>query len=135
MTAESITAAGREAAAALMVDSCQVTRGGTRVFDPETGDYTFPAAEVVYTGQCQIQVTSAEVAASPDVEGGGVIIQRITVKLPVDGTVYQLRDTVEVTSSALDPTLDGKRYRIVAGHAKTFATARRLEGVEVVEDD
>ena len=118
-----------------MVDSCTVTRGDARTFDPVTRTYTTPAGATVYSGACRVQVASAVAPASPDVDGYGLTTQRITVHVPVSSVEYRLRDVVTVTAALMDPTLVGKRFRVVGGHAKTFATARRLECVEAIEDD
>lgn len=135
MTAETITQAGRTAAAALMIDACIIRRsGGARVFDPNTGTYTTPASSIVYQGPCQVQIATLGDAATPDVEGGGTTVQQLVVKLPVDDTEYRVQDVVEVTSSILDETLVGRRFRVAGLHAKTFATARRLQCDEVTGD-
>lgn len=118
----------RAEAEALMVDSCTITRdGGAPTFDPNTGTYTDPAGSTVYTGACQVQLSDGLSARSSEAGGTELITSRVTVKIPVSATGVRVGDVVTITAATLDPDLVDHRYVIAAEHAKTFATARRLE--------
>lgn len=111
-----------------MVDACTITRGGgDPVFDPNTGTYTTPAGTTVYTGKCEVQITDGLNARAADVGGTEVTLSRLTVKIPMSVEGVQVDDIVTITASLLDPDLVDQTFRVLAGFAKTFATARRLQ--------
>ena len=58
MSIESVIAAGRDAFAGILTDTCDITKPGPTkpVFDDETGQYVTPARVSVYRGPCRIQV-------------------------------------------------------------------------------
>lgn len=118
----------RAEAEARMVDACTITRGGgAPVFDPNTGMYTTPAGTTVYTGPCEVQISDGLTARQADAGGTDVTLSRLTVKVPISVEGIQIDDTVTITASLLDPDLVDQDYRVEAGFAKTFATARRLQ--------
>ena len=64
----------------------------------------------------------------PVLEGGLHI--PITAALPADGWEFEC---VEVGPDS-DPSLVGRRWRVVSTPAKSYATARRLDVVEVTQE-
>lgn len=121
----------RQQAESLMVDEATITRnGGEAVFDPVTGTYTDPADSTIYTGPCRVQVGAPSVT-TPEAGGDVLSVLRLTVQVPVSATGIQVNDVVTITAATHDPDLEGKTYRVTGTHAKTHATARRLEVEEV----
>jgi hypothetical protein len=119
-----------------MVDRCIVNRGpyGPGTFDPGTGTYTPGAAVEIYAGVCEVQVDGRLVGREIDAGETELTTMRLTVKLPVVASAdVQVDDEVLITSSAHDPGLVGKSFRVTALHNKTFATARRLQVEEVAQ--
>lgn len=116
-----------------MVDACTITRAGVNdtTFDPDTGVYTDAADSTVYTGRCEIQVSDGLNANTTEAGGQVVVDQRVTLKIPMAVEDIRPDDVVTITASELDPDLVGKTYRVMAGFAKSFATARRLQVEEV----
>lgn len=111
-----------------MVDACTITRGGgDPVFDPDTGEYTTPAGSTIYTGPCEVQISDGLNAREADAGGTEITLSRLTVKVPISVEGVQVDDVVTITASELDPDLVGQTYRVIAGFAKSFATARRLQ--------
>lgn len=115
-----------------MVDTCEVRRASIeQVTDPATGEVTDTPGELVYAGACQVQVTST----APEQNDAADVryhLLPVVVSVPIDETRYEQGDVVTITASQLDPALAGRRYRVEAVLAKTYATARRLvceEGV------
>lgn len=124
-------ARGRALAEGLMEDACLVTRPGSRTgTDPVTGKDVISAALQVYAGPCRVQLPGSQ----EDVRRAGDrswTVQRLTLSLPMSAASVEVGDVVEVTATALDLGLLGRRYRVVESFAKTHATARRLSCEEV----
>jgi hypothetical protein len=53
------------------------------------------------------------------------------LQLPMSVTGVQVEDVVAITASGLDPDLPGRKFRVASQAAKTHASARRLELIEV----
>lgn len=104
------------------------------MFDPNTGLYSDRTTETIYSGACQVQIGGNADALTPDIGGGSTTIQQLTVKVPVTDVSYEIQDLVTITAATLDETLVGRKYRVTALHAKTYATARRLQCDEVTDD-
>lgn len=119
----------RAEAEARMVDACTITRsGGEPTFDPVTGTYTDPQPTTIYTGKCEVQVSDGLNARSTEAGGADVTLSRLTVKLPVEGSEdVRGGDTVTISAAVLDSALVDQEYTVLSGHAKSFATSRRLE--------
>lgn len=112
-----------------MVDSCTVTRPSATQgpWDDATGTYGPGEPETVYTGRCEVQLVEVlpQVAVSGEVD---VFTQRVVVKLPVASSAgVRINDVVTVASGTNDASLAGRTYVVRGGHAKTYATARRLQ--------
>jgi hypothetical protein len=121
---------GRQAAEALMVDACTVTRPGEPVTDPETGNVT-PGSTFVYSGPCKVQQTISQ-ASNPTAGGHSFTVQDSRVDFPVSAGPLEVSDTVTITASALDPQLVGRVFRVAELFHKSYATAQRTRVEEVV---
>lgn len=125
-------AEGRRAAEALMADTCVITRAGEGpVFDPSTGTYTDAAGGPVYDGPCRVQVTDSLNARTPEAGGDLVTVQQLVLQVPVAATGVKVGDVATLITAKHDPDLINRKYRVVATHAKTHATARRLQCEEI----
>ena len=118
-----------------MLDTCRVTRAsGAEMTDPITGEVTFPSVPVYPSageqGWCKVQTGRIQ-EFTPESAGRVVTVQRYLLHLPVGAGPVEVGDLVEILSAAWDPHLAGRRYRIVATHHKTLATAQRTEIEEV----
>lgn len=137
MSRASVLARGRRAAEARMVDTCTIRRpdpNGNPVLDENTGQYLGPPPITVYSGKCEFQV-SAVLAGAQNAEAAGdtVTVQDQLLKLPVEGDSASVRvdDTVTCDTSAHDPDLPGRRFRVDALHHESYATSRRLPISEI----
>lgn len=136
MTIESATLRGRAAAEARMVDACVITRpdpDAQPVFNPATGLYEPAAPLTIYEGPCEVQANDGLGARNRDIGGAELTLLRLTVKIPISAQGVLVNDDVTLTAAALDPDLVDQRFRVTAGHAKSFATARRL-AVEAIAE-
>lgn len=116
-----------------MVDSCTIVRpaSGLPVFDPSDGTYDEADDTDVYDGVCRVQVMDSLNAQDAEAGGELLTVQRLVLQLPISVTGVRVGDVATITSSAMDSDLVGRVYRVVATHAKTHATARRLQCEEV----
>lgn len=124
----------RAQAEALMVDACMVTEpGGAPVWNETTGTYDAPTATTVYAGRCRVQVPNLSEQTVTAGERPWTL-QEAILNLPVVGSEsVEVGHTVTITAATHDDALAGRRYTVVAEHAKTFATSRRLRIKEVTE--
>lgn len=129
MGAAEAVLAGRREAEALMVDVCVVRRQTGKATDPVTGRVV-PVLAPVYSGACKVQQTMAQ--SNTTVSGDyQFTLQNTRLDVPVSAGPLRVNDTVELTSSALDPQLVGRVYRVVELFHKTFATSQRTRVEEV----
>lgn len=127
-------ARGRRRAEATMLDTCVITRPGegkgTR--NESTGTYDPPPPVTVYTGKCKVQTGEVSVSTS-DVAGRQAFIVQWRLDLPVVGSEAVAQgDTAQITASALDSALAGRKFVIQGPHVGTAKTARRLPVVAEV---
>lgn len=125
MTATAAIHAGRAAAAALMVDTCQITRPGEQVTDRRTGGVYAVPDTLEYTGACKVQ-SYQPFEQNPEAGAHTYSVQRYQVHVPVGAYVPHVGDVVTITAATLDPHLAGRMYRVVALLHKSLATAYRL---------
>lgn len=116
-----------------MVDTCVFTTPGTgpAVWDEATGQFTYPAAAVVYDGPCKVQ-TGGRVTSDPETGERVWTVDVVGVHLPVLGSQdVPVRATGTVTSATYDPALVGRVFTVTGPHVGSMKTARRLpcEGV------
>jgi hypothetical protein len=131
MSATSATLAGRAAAERLMVDTCTITRVTGGSSDPETGVRT-ETTTAVYTGKCRVQQRPiVRAGGRHDVGEASVVDVNYTLQLPMSVTTVLVEDRAVVTASALDPALVGRAFRVASQAAKTHATMRRFDLLEV----
>jgi hypothetical protein len=130
MSAQSATLAGRAAAERLMVDTCTITRVTGGSSDPETGVRT-QTTTVVYTGKCRFKMYPRSPGRRTDVAEASVVEVDEELQIPMSATGVQVEDIVTVTASALDPALVGRAFRVASQAAKTHATMRRFDLLEV----
>lgn len=134
MSRASVLARGRRAAAAGMVDACEITRrvAGSQQTDPLDGTVTYQHA-VIYTGKCEFQQQSAPWAGPATVGQAGLRLSALMLKLPVDGSDgVEVDDVVTCTASQHDTELVGRRFVVAGTHHASHKTARRLPLSEVL---
>ena len=120
----------RDQAESLMQDTCTVHRPGAPVTDPETGVVS-PSLTLVYTGPCKVQQTISQ-ASNPVAGGHQFTVQDVRWDTPVTAGPFAVDDVVTMTSSALDPQLAGRVFRVIETFHKSGATAQRTRVSEVV---
>ena len=130
MSAVAATLRGREAAEALMLDACTVTRPGDPVTDPDTGSVT-PGSTLVYSGPCKVQQTISQ-ASNPSAGGHSFTVQDSRVDFPVTAGPLAVDDVVTMAASVLDPQMVGRVFRVTELFHKSYATAQRTTVSEVV---
>lgn len=124
MSALSATLQGREAAEALMLDSCVVRRLTGKTLDQTTLQYveTFAA---VYEGRCRVRAPNVQDREAVAGERT-VTLRQYVVSVPVAAEGVEVNDVVEVTASVLDPELPGTRLRVLGPAKGSTITARRF---------
>lgn len=113
-----------------MVDACTVKRASGSSFNESTGrdEASFTT---VYAGVCKVQSRDL-VSSDSEVGGRSQVATRLEVHLPVSAAEAVHDDLLTITAAVYDSQLVGRVFRVVAPVGKSFATARRLEVVEVV---
>lgn len=130
LNASRVVSRGRRAIESLMVDACTVVR----ITSQATNDLTAAVADTtaaLYAGKCRIQLQAKAHARAEDVGEDYVRLLRIEVQLPMTVTGLRTQDVITITSSALDPDLVGRKFRVRDLMHKTHATARRVLAEEV----
>jgi hypothetical protein len=120
-------------AESLMTDTVTVRRAtGATTQDPDTGS-TVPVYTDLFTSKCKVQARSLQ-ALTAEAGGRTATTVRLELHLPVSADAVQTGDVAEVTAvgALSDMQLLGRKFRITAPVAKSFATARRYEVEEVV---
>lgn len=128
MSRASALARGRAMAELGMVDACVIRRVTGTATDDFSGTVT-PTYADLYTGKCRVQQHQAT-ADTKDVGEDQQFLLRIEVQLPMSVTGLRVGDEITMTSSASDPDLPGRMFRIHDLAHKTEATARRVQCVE-----
>jgi len=114
-----------------MVDSCTVQRAVGQHVDPSTKQVVLDFS-TIYAGRAKVQATSTS-GVEPQQPGDAVTVVGLEVHLPVAGSEGIIEgDLITITSSQHDSDLVGRQFWVSALHHKSFATARRLPCVEVV---
>ena len=100
--------------------------------DPETGSES-EAFDDVFTSKAKIQARNL-VAQTAEAGGRTSVTVRLELHLPTSAPDVQVGDVWEVTAlgSLSDLQLLGRKFRVTAPVAKSYATARRLEVEEIV---
>lgn len=123
-----ITAAGQDAALALMTDTCTVVDVGEVVTSDDGTDTS--TSVTVYEGPCRVKPlvsrTEGDKTQGPALTAGF----QYTVSLPMSATAVAFGQRLTVTDS-LDPSLPGIAMRIDSVERGSQVTARRLRCMEV----
>lgn len=133
MSAASVLARGRAAAAALMADAetVSITRVLAQSTDDLTGVVTATSTQTIYSGPGRVQQTTAQ-GRHDEAGPASYIVVAMVLQLPVVGSEDVARDDrVTITASTHDPMLVGRIFRVRDLHHKAHATTRRL-GIEEV---
>jgi hypothetical protein len=128
-----VLSAGQQAAESLMTDTVTVRRAtGNTTQDPDTGS-TVPVYADLFTSKCKVQARSLQ-ALTAEAGGRTATTVRLELHLPLSVDPARTGDVAEVTAvgTLSDAQLLGRKFRITAPVAKSFATARRYEVEEVV---
>jgi len=130
MSAVEATLRGRQAAEALMVDTCRITSAGDVVTDPDTGEVT-NTRTTVYEGKCKVQ---SKDSATSTPEAGGATFTVVSRQVHIPANAAEIHDgyEVEITDSLLNSFTVGKVYRVSGFTPDTFDTAFRLPVKEVL---
>lgn len=93
-----------------MTDACQISRGGTRVFDAATMRYTAQNGAETYSGPCRIQPVPTR---DHVIDAGGdlVTLRRYSVSVPAAVTDVAVDDHITFTTTT-DPLLTGRVLRV-----------------------
>lgn len=122
---------GRSFAESQMTASCRINvKGdGGNVTDPETGEVTTPAGDLVYEGKCRVRPAGGQ---GSDVDTGGAELARfdyiVSVPFAVVGVLEGHRVTV---TGSPDPALVGRVVEVRQVDRGDHITARRLSCEEV----
>ena len=122
-------------ASALMTDTATISYidpDNPTTSDPATGS-DVPNYLTRFTSKCKVQTRNL-VAREEEVGGRTATTVRVELHLPIDAPAVEVGDVAEITAvgALSDVQLLGRRFRVVAPVAKSFATARRLEVEAVV---
>lgn len=134
MSAQSAAIAGRRAAERLMTDTFAAYSPAGVTEDADHMQTTGYTPEGSTFGRCHAGVR-LQTVGSPTVTIGGVerpVLEgglRIPISAPVPEVDWEYLMTA--AGPATDPALVGRRWHVVGLQADSFATARRLDVVEV----
>jgi hypothetical protein len=115
----------------LLSSACTIGRAppGEPVMDPNTGIYTDPPLDAVYSGACHVRsVGGQRVAQFGDQP---VTLRVATVQLPDDAPLVRVEDVVTVTASP-NPLLVGVRMRVVDDPKRARVIARTVMAEEIL---
>lgn len=131
MSARSVIARGRRFAKRQFTDECvALQETGRAELDPVTRRETQRHREL-FRSPCKVKATDA--AGAESVAGGRTVTTvRLSVHLPVSAPAVAVGTVLKVTASKTDPQLVGRRFKVTAPFAQTYATARRVPVEEVV---
>jgi hypothetical protein len=103
---------------------------GSFVLDPDT-DADVPEYADLFTSKCKIQARNVQ---PRNQEAGGRTATTVVLELhlPMSAPGLATGDMWHLLTSAHDPQLPGRVFRVSAPVAKEHATARRYEVTEVV---
>jgi hypothetical protein len=143
VSAANATLRGRLAAEALMKDSVTISRPGSAVTDPATGNVA-AGLTLVYAGKCKVQQTISQ-SSTPTAGGHSFTVQTARLDLPVSANGVQVGDVAVAsfldTATYPDGTFPGAdvypaaiheaRFRVIELFEKSYATAQRLRVEQV----
>lgn len=137
---EAEMASARADAESLMLDEGQAKRPtGKTARNEETG-LSEPTFADLFTTRCKVQPTSGDEVTTQTVTVGGVerVVYKGGIHMPIPeagSAAVDLRRGDRLTILSIGPMTDpgvlGKTYEVVGFSGKSWATARRLDVVEV----
>lgn len=127
MSAASVLARGRVAAAALFCDAVTIQHPTGSSLNTTTGVLT-PTYSTVYAGPAKVQ--GAMQATAREVGEAHLAVLSPSVHVPISVTGVVQGDVVTVTAAANDAELVGRVFRVDGPDHKSYATARRLQCTE-----
>lgn len=107
-----------------MLDTCTISRPGTPVTDPDTGEVTNPTTDV-YTGKCKVQSKDSATSSPEAGEATFTVVSR-QVHIPMNIADVQDGDVVTITASRLNVFTVGKQYRVSGYEPDSMDTAARM---------
>ena len=107
---------------ALMVESCTIAYPTGTEPDPLTGEDVTTYSDPVYEGKCKVQDRELQARESESASSTTDAVSK-RIDIPVDAPT--------IAHGAVVTMGDGRVFRVLAGHRKTWQTAQRLP-VEVV---
>jgi hypothetical protein len=122
---------GRVLANALMTDTCTVSTWTGRTVQNETTGAESKVYAVDFTSACKVQRRQANQTTEPEVGGRRVAVDEVEVHLPVTAPQVVEGQVIEITVSASDPRLVGRKFVVSSPMNKTHATATRLSVKEL----
>jgi hypothetical protein len=130
MSAEALVLRGRQAAEALMVDTCRITSGGEPITNADTGVVT-TTRTTIYEGPCKVQSKAAAITSA---EAGGAAFTVVSREVHIPTNAAEILDghEVEITGSLLNSFTVGKVYRVEGFTPDSFDTAYRLPVKEIL---
>ena len=132
MTAHSVLALGRIAAAALMIDACIVKRTTGSSTDSETGVIT-PTYTTLYAGKSKVQRRGPRGQSNRPINLGEAFELLSFVEVGVPMSVdpgFVPADIVVITACVNDTDLVDRVFHLRGFEHRSFATARRLQCTE-----
>lgn len=111
-------------AESLMLDTCTITRPGTPVTDPITGDVTNTPVQV-YSGKCKVQSKDSATSNPEAGEHTFTVVSR-QVHIPANAADVKDGDVITITASRLNSFTVGKQYRVDGFEPDSMDTASRL---------
>ena len=129
-----LVTAGREAAEARMLDTCDIKyQTGVSDPDPETGE-TAPTYATRFTTKCRVKVSEGLSARSSDIGGRTAVVVTRQLHIPVGSAAVHPGDIAVITAvhATSDPTLAGATLILDGPAPGSQTTARRLQVSEVI---
>lgn len=121
----------RRRAESRMVDTCRIQQPTADVWDAVTATYEPGPPVFSYEGICEVKYGSTQ-ARTVDVAGQRRTLQIVEVRVPMGtSTEVDVGHVVEVLTSATDPGLVGRKFRVDGRFGQTHAASRRFPVEEV----
>lgn len=122
---------GRQMIEAQMSSTCRINAKGDggNTTDPETGEVTTPAGELIYEGKCRVRPAGTQ---SQDVESGGMELASFDYLVTIPFSVSAVLEGHRVTiTGSPDPALVGTLVEVRKVDRGEHISARRLSCEEV----
>lgn len=124
----------RASAETNMTYDCVIQRVSSGDFDENSSVYTAGTSVTLYEGPCRIWEVSG--SSTFDVASEQIVLQQTKLSIPWDeGTGIKRDDEVKIVSAEHDPTLVGKRFRIIDADKGGDLRATRRFTVQGVQEE